>query len=217
MNDGKTFRETLREERDKLRQMNFREKREHIWAYYKLPIFFTLILIFVGGSIINALVNPPKEDYLYIAWLAPGVHPAFLLELGERLHPIVYDPERQRVSVSSYTVTEDPQMNAALQARFAAMVRMASIDVILTNREGIEELTEMGWIRPVCDVLRVYPAPLYDRLVPYPTGAYYIAISLSGSALLEEVGISTADLYLSIMANAERIEPIAQALEEMLR
>jgi hypothetical protein len=193
MNDGKTLRQATREEIEKLKKMNFHEKRQHIWEYYKVQLFFIGLIIVIAFMITNRILNPPKENYLYIAWMGPMINPALLTEMGERLKIIVDDTERQQVTVISYAATNDHVVNNTMQTRLAAMIRVGDVDVILTTENGIRELTEFEWIRP---------------------GS---AVSLAGSRMLEEIGINSDDLYLSIVANAHRLDHIAQALQELLR
>jgi hypothetical protein len=190
MTDGKTFRESVKEEIAKLKKMNAQEKRQYIWEYYKLHLLILGVMVFLSVSIFNLIFNPPKREYLYVAWLGPLVDPAKLSELAERLEPIVDNPERERILVVSYAATDNPALNNDLRERFGMLVQLGSIDVIMTTRVGVEELTEIGWVRTE-------------------------ATSLSGAPLLEAVGFDTKDLYLAVLANTQKFEQIAKALELM--
>ncbi|MCL2189585.1 MAG: hypothetical protein FWC16_11570 [Defluviitaleaceae bacterium] len=222
MNDGKTFRESLREERDKLKAMNFTEKRQHIWEYYKAHMIFLAVVIFLLYSIVGHIVNPPKRDYLYIAWLGATVDVQRLADLGDALQPIVYDPERQRVTVGSYTAHPDPQMNAAIQTRFAGMIQTGSIDIILTSCVGVEELDSIQLLRNISETPVAFRFAHYARAIPErirvcPQDGRWLGISLQGSSLLTEVGINSNDLYLTVLGNTQRFYEINQALEALLR
>jgi hypothetical protein len=214
MTDGKTLRQAVREEIEKLKKMNFYEKRQYIWEYYKTQLLIIGLIIVVAFMITNRILNPPKENYLYIAWMGHLIDPTLLTELGERLEIIVDDPERQQVTVMSYAATNDPMVNNAMQTRLAAMVRLGDVDVILTMGSGVRELTEFEWLRPVDEVIEAmhgFTPPVYI------IGGRNMAISLAGSRLLEEIGINPDDLYLTVLANAHRFDHIAKALQELLR
>jgi hypothetical protein len=214
MVDGKTLRESMREEMNTLKKMNFHEKRQHIWEYHKAKIIAAVIIAVVIVSIVNRVLNPPKEDFLYIAWLGPQINPALLERLGERLEPIVYDPERQQVTVVTYAATQDHVLNAAMQTRFATRVSAGEVDIIFTTRTGINELYGMGgWMRPINESMI---AP-YIQLGLHMIEGQPMGISLAGSRLLDEVGIDTGDLYLAVVSTARRYEHITLALQELLR
>ncbi|MCL2605262.1 MAG: hypothetical protein FWD90_12350 [Defluviitaleaceae bacterium] len=221
MVDGKSFRESMREERKKLGRMTFREKRQHIWEYYKLPIIVAAVVMVLLGSIVNRIINPPKEDFLYVAWLGAQIDPALLTELGERLEPAVDNPERQQVTVITYAATADHALNAAMQTRLAARVRVGDVDIMMSTRAGIFELNEAGgWLRPADDVLhalRISDPPLYERLDLYVIEGKPMGIRLAGSPLLESLGIDTGDLFLAVVSNTQRVDNIALALRELFK
>jgi len=215
----------------KLREMNFRDKRQYIWEYYKLHLFALLILAFIAGSIINAIINPSKDEYLYIAWIGIPVHPHTLAEMRESLSIIVENPERQEVWISDYSMTDNPQINMAMQTRFVGMLRLGGLDVFMTNREGMEELVSEGFVKPIQGVLSAmainHPAMYRDmgeRLftiyhdIPeaHIFGTNIMAISLAGSPFAEYYGIDSNDLYIAMVAGTSRYEAIAKALEVFL-
>ncbi|MCL2499538.1 MAG: hypothetical protein FWE90_04280 [Defluviitaleaceae bacterium] len=219
MVDGKTFRESLREEKEKLSRMTFHEKRLHIWEYYKIHMLVACVIIVVLFSIVNRVLNPPKVDFLYISWLGTQVDPALLVGLSERLETIVYNPERQQVTVLSYAATADHAFNSAMQTRLAARVRVGDVDIILTSQAGLAELDNAGgWLRPADDVLdelKISDLSLYERLDIYVIGGRPMGINLAGSPLLGETGINTDDLYLAVVSNTVRVENIVLALREL--
>ena len=223
MNDGKTLRQVTREEIDKLKQMNFTEKRQHIWEYYKAHMIFLAVVFFLLFQIISHIVNPPPRDYVYIGWVGPTVELGTLSELSELLHFLVEDPERERVLVSSYAATHDPQMNAAIQTRFAGMIQTGSLDILLTTQVGVGELAEIGLLRDLREIAQLwqkaYDLPLFfsqaneqlSQEADVPLG-----ISLYGSAMLHAIGISTNDLYLTVLVNTDRYAQVTQVLEALL-
>ena len=214
----------------KLKEMNFTDKRQYIWEYYKLHILFTVLGLFIMGSLINIwFINPPKRDYLYIAWQAGHVSFESLDDLGERLSVIVSDSDRYRVTVSSYMMPEDPQMIQAMATRFHALLTIGGLHLMLATEQGIQEGADAGLIRPPTEVLEIVrelnPA-MYDELTgrvliltytpgegeDAPTFTDEIAINIGGAPLLLDVGLTMDDLYLGIVSNIQHFDEIARAL-----
>ena len=221
---------------NKLKVMSFRDKRQYIWEYYKLHIIFGGIAIAILGSIINTVfINPPRREYLYIAWAGSFILPAHLEALEERLEVIVSDPERYLVRVTSYAPTENLEMDMALQQRFFAMISVGAIDLyVISSEEHVHGVAEFGLIRPIYDVVDamaaldpVFHAKMLERLVvityidPEGDGEAKItnamAVSLEGSPLLEATGLWSDGLYVGFVSTSTRHYESAKALREFLR
>jgi len=219
-------------EMKKLKAMNFAEKRQYIWEYYKLHIFFIGFGAFIVGSFINIwFINPPKQDYLYIAWQAGFVHTQPLEELSEKLSVIVHDPERYRVSVRAYVLGEDLQLNQALATRFHALLTTGGVHAIITTSEGIQESAEFGLLKSpevVLAIIREYDRTLYDKLTERlltitfeireedtPGITDIMAINISGTPMLMDVDLGMDNLYLGVVSNSQQFDGIARALAAM--
>ena len=200
----------------KLREMNFTQKRQYIWEYYRLQMFiFVFVAALVVYGINTLVINPRKSEYLYVAWLGDVVAREQLLELGEGLSEIVSDPDREAVFVVSYAATGNHQVDRHTHTRFMANLQLGTIDIFLTSRMGIEELEYVNFLRPITGVL-AYTSVAHERVV-YGAEGYAIAISLAGSRLLYDVGIDADNLYLAVVTTSGRERAVAQALEVLLR
>jgi len=212
----------------KLREMTFQEKRSYIWMYYKIQIIAAVFLIFMFGSLINTwFINPPKQEYLYIAWLGEFAMPTTLDNLADKLSVIVTDPNRQAVAVTSYAETGDPQMDMALSARFFGRMQTESLDLVLLDYHELNGLASMGAFRPVRDIAQATAdnPVLYQKITERMVTITYvcsvsdveitemIAISLTGVPFLENLGLSTEDLFLTMIFNSENIYETAKAME----
>ncbi|MCL2405867.1 MAG: hypothetical protein FWC92_10035 [Defluviitaleaceae bacterium] len=215
-------------ERAKLKEMTFAEKRWYIWEYYKLHILFTVIGIAIVIGFINVwIINPPKREHLYIAWLAGSVHEDRLEELSQSLNVLVHeqDQHRYQVSVRSYVLSDNHQLNRAISTRFHALLAVGDIHAVIATSEGIQENADFGVIRPPVDLLaliRESNPPLYDIVSQRLLSVTFVldeedvtstmAISLSDSRLLEGMGFTTDGLYMGVISNSLHINEIAQAL-----
>ena len=211
----------------KLKEMTFEEKRWYIWEYYKLHIFILVLVLFIAGSIINNIINPPRQDYLYVAWQADLVTTDMLENLSERLSVIVDDPDNYAVSVRMYTLTDDPQMNMALITRFHAMLSLGEVHVLFTTGYDVYDFAEAGITAPLDEVLAIIrdtnPAlygAVYERLITITFTPEWedealteiMGIHMGGSPLLAELGFISDDLYFGIVGNAHRPESTAELL-----
>jgi len=210
----------MKEEFAKFRAMTFAEMRWYIWEYYKFHIVVLILMIFLVGTFVNARLNPRPAEYLYVAWDGVPVLPWQLDELAVRLAVIA--PEGGRVTVSNYTMQDNPGMNTALQSRFIALMYLGEMDIYITTRAGAAQLSAHGYSRhvnPVREYLaEINPAlDLYLQPRLYAAGTdNYMAISLGGSPLFAELGIDCADVYMSVFASSRRNYEIARALEVFL-
>jgi len=224
------IRNFLKTEWSKLREMNFTDKRQYIWEYYKIHILFIVIGSIAIGSLINIwFINPPRRSHLYIAWQAGLVHTNHLDEMGERLSVIVDNPDRYHVLVNTYILGEDSQINNAMVTRFHALLSVGEVSAIIATYQGIQEGSDFGLLRPptgVLAIIREDNPPLYeallDRLLTITfeeeDGTYttdIMAINISGAPLVTDVGIEMDDLYLGLIANFLYDDRIIDALAVM--
>jgi len=220
MNNVKNF---FRTEWAKFREMTFAEKRWYIWEYYKLHIFAFCLVVFLVGSFIHARLTR-MDDYFYIAWIGvPATH-VQLSGMAEYLSVIVDDPQRQRVTITDYSESEDVQFNVAIQTRFLGLLHVGTFDAFIICGTGLDEILFEQWVQPADAVLEVmherHSFPLFrGRLVIRELldgSQRYAAISLAGAPFIEQFGIDSSNMYLAVVANTERFEAIAKALEVIL-
>jgi len=216
MNDGKTFKEAVREEIEKLKKMTFHEKRQHIWEYYKIHMLLVVTVIFFIFGMTQVALNPPKREFVYIAWLGPTIETSTLNALGESLSPLLENPQRQRISVTSYTETSDETVNQAMRQRFVMLLHTASMDLIITTRIGMEELHEMEWLRPLEGVFARMPCG-GENLTKVEFDGRPKGISLAQSNMFNELGFETDNLYIMAVMNTNKLAQIALVLEEIFR
>ena len=227
------IRRFFRQESAKLKEMNFTEKRQYIWEYYKLHIIAAVIfLIFIGSVINNRIINPPMREYLYVAWQAHHVMPDQLAALSEDLSIIVENPDRYVVFVHSYVLTGEPQMDQALFTRFSGLLSLGQLHIIISSRYETEGNAMGRIIKPVHDFVAYLgelnpelKEEIESRVVTFTftvPGVHEdtevtdaMAISLAGAPLLEELGFITEDLYFNIVINADNYYEIAKALTVM--
>ena len=221
------MREFIKTEAAKLREMNFTDKRQYIWEYYKLHIIAgVVVLIIIGGLINTWFINPPKRDYLYIVWQAGHMPSEVFDGIAERLSPIIEDVDRYQITVRSYVLTGDPQMDQGLIMRLQALLSIGDVHIAIMDRQELESSILRGIIRPVDDLISeasesnpVLAELLYDRMeffkIQYDDDTIAneaMAINLQDAPLLTELYIITEDLYLGLMVTSTRVSETLKAL-----
>ena len=219
----------LRTEWEKLKVMNFTEKRQYIWEYYKLHIFaFIALTIFIGSLLNTMIFNPPRQDYLYFAWIGPHVTSITLEEFTESLDIIVENPDRYVVRATNYnTEGLDPQMVMGLQTRFVAQLQLGILDLFMVSRAELYGFSSNGLIMPIKSFLSeledVNPEVrdmMNERLVEltfyledYEPITDYMAVNMFDVPFFDKFGIPSDNLYLAVVINSERLERVIRALE----
>ena len=219
MNKIKAF---FNEEATKLKQMNFTDKRQYIWEYYKFQIFLFIIISIIVGSIINRAINPPKELYLYIAWFAPlTFNDSNDLKTG--LDNIVDNPERQEVFISLYTSYGNVRMQKILAQRFQAMMQIGDIDIIIFDEYHRHDIGNfIASLDPVIEHLQ-YLDPtgaVVKTIIDWTSESAWAegeiinphAFSLANFKMFDNMDMSSDDLFLGVPAKTNNHIGIAKAL-----
>lgn len=208
----------------KLKEMTFTEKRQYIWEYYKFQIVATIFIVVLSSTWIWSQNSP---EYLYMAWFSTGSHDENMRRIGQELSVIVPDPDRDRVTVSSYAYTGNPQVDSSRASRFFALLHTNQVDAMFAPRQGIEELAQAEFSRPIyglmAEVRNISPE-LYAKVseniynFTFVTDDYMsftndMAISMANTPLFEYMGIDSSDLYMSVAVSAPNMERLARAIE----
>ena len=226
------IRNFLTEETAKLREMNFTDKRQYIWEYYKLQLLGLVIVLALLGSFIHTRFNPPKGEYLYIAWMSHFVTYQHLSDLSTSLNTIIDEEKHYEVLVRSYVFTGDPQMDHAIQMRFFSLLSIGSVDAVIQSKEDLEANAIFGIVQPVHGLVSAIEALdpemhsiISDRLLTITfddidnegeTITDTMAICIQGSPLLTALGFPTDDLYIGIVINSEKYYELAKAIIHIL-
>lgn len=224
---NKTFKQAYQEEMVKLREMNFSEKREYIWAYYKYHIIaITIIFTMVGGIINDVWINPPPQSVLTIAWMGHFATEDQFDEIREVLSPVlVEDPDRETVQILSFRMTGDPSMDMAQHQRFSAMLTTRELDIAIggfmhsefeeaPDLLGMAPVWSFGELRPIMAAadVEVEHMLFYDDDEGVEVG---FAVPIEGNAFFEGIGIITENQYLAMFINSERMEAVVQTIQKI--
>ena len=228
MND---FKEKFRAERAKIMEMKGKTRREYIWDYYKIPIIAFIVGTWMIGSLINDVwINPPPGSVLTIAWMAGWESEEQLNELRDSLYPLfVEDPRRETVQILTFFMGTDPQMDMAMQQRFAAMTAAAELDIIIGNfvvhefddgsfmSLGLAPPFSLLDMRPVFDEagLMLPDDPLIFDGTVIDEPIVYFAVPMHDAAYFTDMGFSPENRYLGVIMNTQRYEAVIDAIRHL--
>ncbi|MCL2222892.1 MAG: hypothetical protein FWC20_11110 [Oscillospiraceae bacterium] len=219
----------IRIEIAKLRKMNFREKMEYIWEYYKPLLIGIVVFLLISGSLINTwFINPPPQTALLIEWSADFVLNEQLVTLAETLtKQLVDETENEIVSASLFFETpDDPQMMMAMVSRRMALLSAGELDVFIQNFEQLRGTALNGTVMPLDAVLAEVQSisPLIfniaeERLIyalydPFEDGGQeqIMGVDISGSPLLQELGFHERELIFSVAISSNRLDNVVRSL-----
>ena len=218
------------------RKMSPAEKLDHIYTYYKWPIFLVLAALIVLGSVVKRELTK-KEIVLYLA----SVNVSEGEDLEERLSEgfLRYagaNPKEQEVYwYQALYLSEDAdvlnhQYAYASRMKFLGALEAKQLDVMLMNREGYDLLSKSGYLLDLEDALSREDPALLERLRDRLTANQVTVLDnsleyrLGEAEELEQVfleagnGLDLSDfplireagfpeaVYLGIAANTERLE-----------
>jgi len=226
---GAPFKEKLRIEITKLREMTLKEKLEYIWEYYKFFIIGVLIVLLITGSLLNMwLFNPTPGTALFISWNSGFATDEQFEDLKEALEErLIEDKKYEEVVISHFlTSAVDPLVEVASTQRIVAMMATGAIDIFILDFKLLEEKTKSGFIRPMEKILAEVKAinpQVFETIEKNITYVMYendeenasmrlMGISIGGSPLFSKVGIIEQELYFSLAMTTENTEIIIKTL-----
>lgn len=206
----------LDKEKVKLKDMTFAEKRWYLWEYYKFHLFIGGMVLFFLGSLINHLwLNPPRDNYLYLAWSAQPVSAFQLTALADDLSLIVENPAREQVMITSYVEGLDQELNMAIRVRRMSLLSSGSLHGFITTYHELEELYDTYFLQPLSALSPYLDLSQFELAFVSGTDQP-MALSLAHSPLLESLGMASADLYFALSSTSQQLYPFAKAVQHLL-
>jgi len=231
--------------RDAFRKMNFREKLDYIFTYYKLPILLGVIALAVIGSAVHRQLTK-KEAVLYAAFINVSVGESledtlttqFVAQSGKiarksevYLYRDLYLSDDASFVNHEYAYASRLKLLGAINAK--------KLDLVLMNREGYDILSQNGYLMDLHELTAGNEA-LRQRLASYLTAntvilednaiEYNLNEAASYEAVTEDVvnALEVSDLlifrsagfpdavYLGVIANSARTEWVLRYLDYLL-
>lgn len=223
--------EERQQHREMFARMTLKDKLEHIWLYYKMPIFLAIVAVSIVVSGIHRAVTQ-KEPVLYAGFLNVAVGSELETVLSaDYLNSRNYDPQKAEILfyrdlyLSNTPSPENHEYAYTSNLKILATVNSKTLDVVLMNREAYDICSGSGYLLDLRELISLedpryspYVAEnlviLEDNSIEYNLGEaseYLVvtesipnALNLSTLPLFAQAGFS-GEVYLGIIANTPRL------------
>ncbi|MBR6088589.1 MAG: hypothetical protein IKP86_01555 [Anaerolineaceae bacterium] len=220
-----SFREWLREEREKLGRMSVRQGIKYIWQYYSLFIIGAIAAVWFLVYFITHLIAGAPEYWLYASFAnstaSIGKQSRIWRDFVEYSG---YDTKEKNVEFSGnmyFDYNRNQARGNEYYNSFIALVDSGTLDLITMFPEQLAPLGESGrlmnWDLEQCAALReqyagrlIYYVPPEDaeETEPVPVG-----IDISDSLLVTEYGIYPETAALGIAVQSTRLDAVEKFLD----
>lgn len=201
--------------RETLHTLHGRKKLEYLWAYYKLPIFAVLVVLYIVGYLCYRQATK-KETVLYTALvnvsagqeLTEQLSTDFLeyLDLSTRKNEVVL--------LNGLPLTEsdevDREYTYASEMKLLASMDAEQLDVVLFDAEARDAFVRNEYLCDLASLVREADLTLYEQLAPYfiQDGT---CLDVSFASCIQQAGLS-GEVYLGVVANTPRTGAVIQYL-----
>lgn len=219
MVDGKSLKEDLAEEKERLGRMTWAQKREHIWEYYKVQIISAIVLIAATVGIIYMYKLNDYENVFYTVVIDGGMagmsdnQDALTAGFTEYLG---IDGKDERVFFdNNYTLTyissidQDPYLSAE---KIMTQIATGSIDAIIADKaqiNGFSTVSESAYIDLSICLTEEEFAAVKDHIVYYKLKdgtEIPNVLDLSGTKIVTEMGLTVNNPCFGITISAPNSE-----------
>lgn len=219
MVDGKSLKEDMNEEKERLSRMTWEQKKEHIWEYYKIPIIAVAVLIAAVIGIVYMFRLNDYENVLYTVVTDGGIQGMDKKEdrlTTEFTEYLGIDGKKERVYFdNNYTLTytnsvdQDPYISAE---KIMTQIAAGSIDALITdksNLRGFSTTDESAFI----DLTTCLTDEEFNKVSDYVI--YYklsdgtelpVALDLTATRLVTDMGLSVKNPCFAIVRSSTHID-----------
>ena len=222
--------EQKQQKKEQFAALSPKQKLEHIWLYYKVPIFLVIIALSIAVSSIHRAVTE-KETVLCAAFLNVAVGSELEAELTEEyLTSREYDPRKTQVLcyrdlyLSNNPSPENHEYAYTSGLKVLATINARELDLVLMNRESYDLCSGSGYLLDLTGLISLedphFSPYLTENLVILEDNAIEVnlgtaeeytavtqsvinALDLSRLPLFRDAGFS-GQVYLGIIANTTR-------------
>lgn len=154
------------------REMSFWEKADHIYTYYKWPIFLVVAVLIVLGSTLHRNLTR-KEPVLYLAFANVAVGQDLERALTEDFLAAAY-PGEKKIQVYLYKDLYLSENADTLNHEYAYASRMKTLgameaqkmDLVILNREAYDLFSEQGCLADLPALVGETDPALLESLRP---------------------------------------------------
>ncbi|MEY8354766.1 hypothetical protein AALB39_15610 [Lachnospiraceae bacterium 54-53] len=227
--EDKTLKDSLQEERRKLKGMSFKDKVWYIWEYYKIPIISVVVAAILISSIGSAIYNNRFETALSCVILngrpsAEGDSVNEYFDQGFRQYAGLGEEVKIDVDYSMSLSFDESSMNEftyAELAKITAMISSKELDVMIGKQDAMDHYGSMGGFT---DLKELLPGELYEKVedklyfaTNQETGEKVACgIYLDETDFLKKTGLTMDGPILAVLSNSTRTDTCVNLIRYLL-
>jgi hypothetical protein len=208
--------------REKIQNMNRKEKLEYFKEYYKSHALVALIAIVVVSYIIVGLINR-KDMVLNVTFYGRAINIEKHTELSRVVNEDLVAEKKQQIRLD-FIMTDTSAQLEVVTANFEkliAMVAARDLDILILSKDDFNYYAEDGFFYNLSSIpgfsklnLKEYEM-VYDKLADDATAQPY-GISINGSPILDDLEFASNDPVLAILANSQRLDKSLEFIQWFL-
>ena len=218
-----SIREEAENERQKLKNMSWKDRAWYVWEYYKFHLLAVILVIGVLSTIGTMIYRQTFTTRLSVAIIndrSAGASSSALLEsdlreyLGFGKKDLIEINEGLMVDFNEESTS---QYGYATLAKISALVASKSLDVVIGDQSAIDHYETVSAYQNLEELL---PPELYERVKDHIYRAKDgegnltpVALSLEDTALGEKTGIIMDPPYLAVIQGSPHKEAALQMIE----
>ena len=218
-----SIREEAENERQKLKNMSWKDRAWYVWEYYKFHLLAVILVIGVLSTIGTMIYRQTFTTRLSVAIIndrSAGASSSALLEsdlreyLGCGKKDLIEINEGLMVDFNEESTS---QYGYATLAKISALVASKSLDVVIGDQPAIDHYETVSAYQNLEELL---PPELYERVKDHIYRAKDgegnltpVALSLEDTALGEKTGIIMDPPYLAVIQGSPHKEAAIQMIE----
>ena len=218
-----SIREEAENERQKLKNMSWKDRAWYVWEYYKFHLLAVILVIGVLSTIGTMIYRQTFTTRLSVAIIndrSAGASSSALLEselreyMGCGKKDLIEIHEGLMVDFNEESTS---QYGYATLAKISALVASKSLDVVIGDQSAIDHYETVSAYQNLEELL---PPELYERVKDHIYRAKDgegnltpVALSLEDTALGEKTGIIMDPPYLAVIQGSPHKEAALQMIE----
>ena len=213
MVDGMTFKESIKNEKEKWKQMNGKQRLSYYKSYYLVPTVIALIVIIFLINIILDMTVRKKEILVNIITVNVVKEEDNTNDLSKDLLEYFGGEGKQTVAINPQYYGESGDVNVDTVIR--TMLASEAVDFMLMDTEAYERYSQLG---AYADFEIILPkesfSELKDRIIyldyedEYKKETYAAAIDITGTDFAKKYYPTEEKLYFVGVANGEHLDRV---------
>lgn len=216
-----SIRKEVKTEKEKLKNMPWKDKLWYIWEYYKFHMLALILAAGVVWTIGNMIYRQSFTTRLSLAIINDRNGAASSTDgMVADLRKVLNCGKKDLIEVNdglSVSFDDTSQMGYAALVKISALVASKSLDVVIGDKAVIDHY---GSADAFLNLEEYLPPALYQKIKDqiYSAGngqgtPLPVAVSLKNTALAGKTGILMNPPYLAVMSNAPHKEAVLSLIE----